>query len=115
MAYCNKCSKSTNIMKGLKALQDTEALFKIASAHLEEGENSDALKTYLKILKILDETLALPIKDYHLCQQGIRLTILVLGNTVRAKMIGGVVNIKPLHGYEEDTVTIEFISEEATR
>lgn len=82
MAYCNKCSKSTNIMKGLKALQDTDALFKIASAHLEEGENGDALKTYLKILKILDETLALPIKDYHLCQQGIRLTILVLGNTV---------------------------------
>ncbi|KAG8042606.1 hypothetical protein G9C98_005240 [Cotesia typhae] len=80
LGYC-KCGKSTNIMKGLKALQDTDALFKIASRHLEDGENSEALDTYLKILKIFDETLAHPIKDYYLCQQGVRLTMLPLGNT----------------------------------
>ncbi|XP_057327900.1 SET and MYND domain-containing protein 4 [Microplitis mediator] len=81
MANCSKCGKSTNIMKGLKALQDTDALFKVASRHLEDGDNSEALDTYLKILKILDETLALPIKDYYLCQQGVKLTMLPLGNT----------------------------------
>ncbi|CAD6227619.1 GSCOCG00001298001-RA-CDS [Cotesia congregata] len=81
MCLCSKCGKSTNIMKGLKALQDTDALFKVASRHLEDGENSEALDTYLKILKIFDETLEHPIKDYYLCQQGVKLTMLPLGNT----------------------------------
>ncbi|XP_044596476.1 SET and MYND domain-containing protein 4-like [Cotesia glomerata] len=81
MCLCSKCGKSTNIMKSLKALQDTDALFKVASRYLEDGENSEALDTYLKILKIFDETLAHPIKDYYLCQQGVRLIMLSLGNT----------------------------------
>jgi len=80
MIYCTKCNKSTNILKGLKALQDTDALFRVASTNLEEGRNEQALKAYLEILKLLDETLALPIRDYHLCQQGVRLCALALGN-----------------------------------
>ena len=81
MIGCAKCGKSMNILKGLKALQDTDALFKVASTNLEEGRNEHALKAYLEILKLLDETLALPIRDYHICQQGVRLCSLALGNT----------------------------------
>ncbi|XP_015599275.1 SET and MYND domain-containing protein 4 [Cephus cinctus] len=81
MINCSKCTKSTNILKGLKALQDTDALFKIASRNLEEGKHDQALKAYLEILKLLDENLALPIRDYHLCQQGVRLCLLTMGNT----------------------------------
>lgn len=81
MMGCSKCGKSTNIMKGLKALQDTDAIFKVASGHLENGNHSEALKNYLEILKLLDETLALPIRDYHICQQGVKLCMLPLGNT----------------------------------
>lgn len=81
MVKCTECGNSTNILKGLKSLQDTDALFKLASNDLEEGNHDDALKSYLKILKLLDETLALPIKDYHVCQQGVRLCTLTLGNT----------------------------------
>lgn len=81
MIGCAKCGKSTNILKGLKALQDTDALFRVASMNLEEGRNEHALKAYLEILKLLDETLALPIRDYHTCQEGVRLCSLALGNT----------------------------------
>lgn len=80
MIGCIKCGKNTNILKGLKALQDTDALFKVASTHLEESRNEQALKAYLEVLKLLDETLALPIRDYHICQQGVRLCVLALGN-----------------------------------
>ncbi|XP_011883193.1 PREDICTED: SET and MYND domain-containing protein 4 [Vollenhovia emeryi] len=81
MIGCAKCGKSTNILKGLRVLQDTDALFRVASTNLEEGRNEQALKAYLEILKLLDETLVLPIKDYHVCQQGVRLCSLALGNT----------------------------------
>ncbi|XP_034188347.2 protein-lysine N-methyltransferase SMYD4 [Osmia lignaria lignaria] len=80
MIRCLKCGKNTNILKGLKALQDTDVLFKVASNNLEEGNHVEALESYLKILKLLDETLALPIRDYHICQQGVRLCMLPLGN-----------------------------------
>ncbi|KAL6258691.1 hypothetical protein P5V15_010643 [Pogonomyrmex californicus] len=80
MIGCAKCGKSTNILKGLKTLQDTDAIFKVAATNLEEGRNEQALKAYLEILKLLDETLALPIRDYHICQQGVRLCALALGN-----------------------------------
>ncbi|XP_076627679.1 protein-lysine N-methyltransferase SMYD4 [Colletes latitarsis] len=80
MIKCPKCGNNTNILKGLKALQDTDALYKIAAQNLEEGKNVEALKYYLEILRLLDETLALPIRDYHLCQQGVRQCMLTLGN-----------------------------------
>nr|XP_050866692.1 SET and MYND domain-containing protein 4-like [Vespula vulgaris] len=81
MINCPKCGKGTNLLKGLKALQDTDMLFKMASRHLECGEHEQALGAYLKMLILLDETLSLPIRDYHLCQQGVRLCMLALGNT----------------------------------
>ncbi|KAK9307770.1 hypothetical protein QLX08_002008 [Tetragonisca angustula] len=80
MIGCPKCGKNINIFKGLKALQDTDVMFKSASRKLEEGKHQEALKFYLEILKLLDENLALPIRDYHLCQQGVRLCMLPFGN-----------------------------------
>ena len=81
MIPCSKCGKSTNILKGLKAMQDTDALYKNATKNLEEGNHEEALKILLEILKILDENLALPVKDYHMCQQGLRQCMLALGNS----------------------------------
>lgn len=81
MIPCSKCGKNTNLLKGLKAMQDTDALYKTASKYSEAGKYEEALKSYLEILKILDETLALPIKDYHHCQQGVRQCMLALGNS----------------------------------
>lgn len=81
MVVCPKCKKPTNILKGLKAIQDTDAMFRIASRHLEHGEHEKALKGYFDILKLLDENLAPPLRDYHLCQQGVRLCLLAIGNT----------------------------------
>ncbi|KAI4487055.1 hypothetical protein M0802_012078 [Mischocyttarus mexicanus] len=81
MINCSKCGKSTNLLKALNALKDTDKLFKVASNHLENGHHDKALESYLNMLKLLDETLTLPIRDYHLCQQGARLCMLTLGNT----------------------------------
>lgn len=81
MVFCPKCKKSTNILKGLKAVQDTDAIFRVASRHLENGEHEKALKGYFDILKLLDENLSPPLRDYHLCQQGVRLCLLAIGNT----------------------------------
>ncbi|XP_046740087.1 SET and MYND domain-containing protein 4-like isoform X2 [Diprion similis] len=81
MVTCSKCKKSMNILKGLKAIQDTDSIFKTASRHLENGEHEKALKGYFEILKLLDENLAPPLRDYHLCQQGVRLCLLAIGNT----------------------------------
>ncbi|XP_011498185.1 PREDICTED: SET and MYND domain-containing protein 4 [Ceratosolen solmsi marchali] len=81
---CSKCGRNTNIIKGLKALQDTDMLYKMATNNIKSGNHKDALNQYLKILNILDETLALPMKDYHICQQGIRQCMLALGNVYTA-------------------------------
>ncbi|XP_015522321.1 SET and MYND domain-containing protein 4 [Neodiprion lecontei] len=81
MVTCSKCKKSMNILKGLKAIQDTDSIFKTASRQLESGEHEKALKGYFEILKLLDENLAPPLRDYHLCQQGVRLCLLAIGNT----------------------------------
>lgn len=80
MIRCYKCGNNTNILKGLKVLQDTEALYTIGEQNLETGKILDALQAFLKILKLLDEILALPISDYHLCQERVRLCLLTLGN-----------------------------------
>lgn len=81
MIPCDQCGKSTNLFKGLKAMQDTETLHKNAMKNFEAGNHEDALKSFLEILKILDETLALPVRDYHLCQQSIRSCMLAYGNS----------------------------------
>ncbi|XP_014213800.1 SET and MYND domain-containing protein 4 [Copidosoma floridanum] len=85
MISCSKCGKSTNILKGLKAIQDTDSLYKAAKRHLQDNKPEEASKSYVEVLKVLDESLALPIKDYHLCQQHLRTCMLALGNAAIEK------------------------------
>ena len=51
-----KCGQSTNVLKGLKVLQNTDAISQVASKFLEDGHYNKVLKAYLEILKLLDET-----------------------------------------------------------
>lgn len=55
-------------------------IFRTANRLLETYETSKALLKYLEMLKIMDETLAPPFRDYHLCQQGVRRCMLEFGN-----------------------------------
>ncbi|KAJ1520536.1 hypothetical protein ONE63_003655 [Megalurothrips usitatus] len=82
MAQCGVCKQHTNILKGLKALQDTDSLMKIAQSFLSEGNLADALDRFLKILSLLEETLVPPFKDYTLCQDNIRMCLVALGEDV---------------------------------
>jgi hypothetical protein len=56
-------------------------MFKTATRLMEEGEVRQALDKYIEILLLLDNTLAPPFKDFHLCQQAIRRCMLSFGNT----------------------------------
>lgn len=63
-----------------KLLQDTDGLFKSARGQLIAHNVDGALKMFIKILNMLDENLAPPFRDYHVCQQEIRKCMLNLGN-----------------------------------
>ncbi|XP_063244730.1 SET and MYND domain-containing protein 4 isoform X5 [Bacillus rossius redtenbacheri] len=80
LVRCPSCGGHTNIMKGLKTLQDTDAMFRAAGRLLEGGQTTAALVKFLQVLQLLDETLAPPFRDYHLCQQSVRRCMLSLGN-----------------------------------
>ncbi|XP_058819604.1 SET and MYND domain-containing protein 4 [Topomyia yanbarensis] len=80
MVLCTECGEHTNIMKGLKSLQDTDMLFKSATKLHEAGEYEQALAKYVEMLNIMDEVLVPPYRDYHLCQQGLRACTLEFGN-----------------------------------
>jgi SET and MYND domain-containing protein 4 len=82
MIKCTECGESTNIMKGLKALQDTDMIFKTATRLHESGDIQNALSKYVENLDILDQSLAPPFRSYHLTQQGIRRCILEFGNKI---------------------------------
>nr|CAD7269498.1 unnamed protein product [Timema shepardi] len=110
MVQCPTCRGYTNILKGLKTLQDTDAMFKVATSLaekdrvsealgkfldilsdtdamfkvatslVEKDRVSEALGKFLDILSVLDKTLVPPFRDYHLCQQSVRTCMLKLGN-----------------------------------
>ncbi|XP_019536792.2 SET and MYND domain-containing protein 4 [Aedes albopictus] len=80
MVQCTECGEHTNIMKGLKSLQDTDMLFKSATKLHDAGEYEYALKKYVEMMNTLDEVLVPPYRDYHLCQQGLRSCMLEFGN-----------------------------------
>ncbi|XP_026278286.1 SET and MYND domain-containing protein 4-like [Frankliniella occidentalis] len=82
MVQCSACKQHTNILKGLKALQDTDSMLKIAQSLLSEGNLTDALDRFLKILSLLEDTLVPPFKDYTLCQDKIRMCMVALGEDV---------------------------------
>ncbi|XP_055597177.1 SET and MYND domain-containing protein 4 [Uranotaenia lowii] len=80
MIQCPECGEHTNIMKGLKSLQDTEMLFKMATKLHANGEYEPALYKYVEMMNIMEEVLVPPYRDFHLCQQGLRACMLEFGN-----------------------------------
>ncbi|XP_049549164.1 SET and MYND domain-containing protein 4 [Anopheles darlingi] len=80
MVKCTECGEHTNIMKGLKSLQDTDMLFQTATRLHSAGEYEAALMKYVEMMAIMSEVLVPPYRDYHLCQQGLRACILEFGN-----------------------------------
>ncbi|RZF40765.1 hypothetical protein LSTR_LSTR011282 [Laodelphax striatellus] len=80
MAHCPVCNEHTNLFKGLKSLQDTDAVFRVARTVMLAGDTSRALAKFIELLKMLEETLTPPFKDFHLCQQASRTCMLALGN-----------------------------------
>lgn len=82
MIKCTECGESTNIMKGLKSLQDTDMIFKTATRLHESGDIKNALSKYVENLDLMDQSLVPPFKSYHLTQQGIRRCIIEFGNKV---------------------------------
>jgi hypothetical protein len=55
-------------------------MFQTATQLMDEGEVRQATDKYIKILDLLDNTLAPPFRDFHLCQQAIRHCMLSFGN-----------------------------------
>ncbi|XP_058123652.1 SET and MYND domain-containing protein 4 [Anopheles ziemanni] len=80
MVKCTECGEHTNIMKGLKMLQDTDMLFKSATRLHAAGEYETALLKYMEMMATMNEVLVPPYRDYHLCQQGLRACMLEFGN-----------------------------------
>lgn len=77
---CTECGETTNIMKGLKAMQDTDMLFKTATRLHESGDFKGALSKYVANLDLMDQALVPPFRSYHLTQQGIKRCISEFGN-----------------------------------
>lgn len=83
MIQCIECGEFTNILKGLKAVQDTEILEKTARRLYKEGKIDEALKKYLEMMNIFDESIAPPFQDYCKCQQAIKECLLEYGNRIQ--------------------------------
>ncbi len=62
MIKCTECGESTNIMKGLKAVQDTEMLFKFATRLHENGDLKSAMTKYLEMINLFDDHLVPPFR-----------------------------------------------------
>lgn len=82
MIQCIKCGEFTNILKGLKSVQDTEIMEKTAKRLYKEGKTVDALKKYYEMMTIFDSVIAPPFQDYCKCQQAIKECLLEFGNKI---------------------------------
>lgn len=82
MIKCTECGEFTNIMKGLKSLQDTDMLFRTATRLHEAGDTKNALSKYVEMLDILYQSLVPPFRTFHLTQQGIKRCIMEFGNKI---------------------------------
>ncbi|XP_068628489.1 SET and MYND domain-containing protein 4-like [Battus philenor] len=80
MLKCGLCEQYTNILKGLKSLQDTDMMYKLGKAAMEEGKYGDAIKKFVEMLKLYDATLSPPYKSYYDCMQDLRRCMLAKGN-----------------------------------
>ncbi|XP_055316538.1 SET and MYND domain-containing protein 4 [Sitodiplosis mosellana] len=82
---CIQCGEFTNILKGLKLVQDTEILEKTAQRLFNEGNTDEALKKYIEMMNIFDEVIAPPFQDYCKCQQAIKECLLEYGNRIQVE------------------------------
>lgn len=55
-------------------------MYRQATSDAEAGNYQAAVDAYLEILSMLDSVMAPPFRDYHLCQQAIRTSMLCCGN-----------------------------------
>lgn len=85
MIKCIKCGEYTNILKGLKAVQDTEILEKTAKRLFNEGKIEASLKKYIEMINIFDAVVAPPFQDYCKCQQAIKECLLEFGNRIQVE------------------------------
>ncbi|CAH0405774.1 unnamed protein product [Chilo suppressalis] len=80
MVQCGLCQQYTNILKGLKSLQDTEMMYRLGRAAMEEGKYGEAMKKFIEVIKLYDSTLSPPYRSYYDCAQDLRSCILATGN-----------------------------------
>lgn len=81
MIKCVACGQHTNILKGLKVMQDSEIMKKTANRFYQAGEIKKSLEKYIDVLKIMSEVLCPPFTDYCQCQQNIKDCFLHFGNS----------------------------------
>ncbi|KAH8299554.1 hypothetical protein KR044_002756 [Drosophila immigrans] len=80
MIKCVTCGEMTNILKGLKVMQDTEMMTRTAKRLYDTGEYSKSLNKFVDLLRIMYEVLAPPFPDFCECQQHLKDCFLNLGN-----------------------------------
>lgn len=80
MVQCGLCQQYTNILKGLKALQDTEMMYRLGRSAMESGQYGEAIKKFVDVLKLYNDTLAPPYRSYYDCIQDLRRCMLAMGN-----------------------------------
>ncbi|XP_036331884.1 SET and MYND domain-containing protein 4 [Rhagoletis pomonella] len=80
MIKCVTCGESTNILKGLKVMQDTELMTRTAKRLYDAGDYAKALNKFIDLLRIMYEVLAPPFPDFCQCQQHTKDCFLHLGN-----------------------------------
>lgn len=80
MVKCFSCNQFTNILKGLKVMQDIELMIRTGRRLYESKEFSKALQKFIDCLRIMDEVLAPPFQDYASCQQNIKDCFIHFGN-----------------------------------
>ncbi|XP_068146195.1 SET and MYND domain-containing protein 4 [Drosophila tropicalis] len=80
MVKCVTCGENTNILKGLKVMQDTEMMTRTGKRLYESGDYSKALYKFIDLLRIMYEVLAPPFPDFCESQQHLKDCFLNLGN-----------------------------------
>ncbi|BFG06135.1 SET and MYND domain-containing protein 4 [Drosophila madeirensis] len=77
---CVTCGELTNILKGLKVMQDTEMMTRTGKRLYETGEYAKALQKFIDLIRIMYDVLAPPFPDFCESQQHLKDCFLNLGN-----------------------------------
>ncbi|SPP73851.1 blast:SET and MYND domain-containing protein 4 [Drosophila guanche] len=77
---CVTCGEVTNILKGLKVMQDTEMMTRTGKRLYETGEYAKALQKFIDLIRIMYDVLAPPFPDFCESQQHLKDCFLNLGN-----------------------------------